>query len=523
MKRNVYFLLFMSIAFLYFGAGNALAQKKPGWTDYANRTANYPKDVYAIGFASEAYNGSEARADFDQRLRNFARTQLIESIYVSVKSLTNTSVVNEDKQSGISFRQSSVSMSKLNITGLTEDIYYDEKEKTGYAIAYTKKIDISKLYHSAIQNGKANLEKNHKAAEEFIKNNNKQAALKSYFECYPIFREIEEAQTLIIAFEGLPTDSPDLMGAEIQKLKLATEQGLKDLQTGKQLTLDDIAYFMAVGIKLQFTEDKQIRLSHFTFQDTKMASAFSKRLTSSLEEKMVQQGLNVSENPTNLTGDKKESTKIMMTGTYWENPDNLKLVAILRDVASGKALASVEALLPLEWLNKNGIKYKPDNYNKALENLNEFSKNELVGDGLAIDVTSNKGEDNLIFTEGDTMRLYIKVNKPCYVRFVYYLADGNKVLLLDNQYIDQGKVNKVYQIPYSFVCSDPFGVENLVLNAQSIEFKPLNIREEGGYKFIDDDIKKIISATRGFKVVNKDDAVAEKRLTITTLSKGSGY
>ena len=523
MKRKIYLPLLVSITFLLIGGVNALAQKNPAWTVYANRTASYPQDVYAIGFASEAYNGSESKADFQQRLRNFARTQLIESIYVSIKSLTNTSVVNEDKQSGISFRQSSVSMSKINISGLTEDSYYDEKEKTGYAIAYAKKIDISKLYHATIQNGKANLEKNHKAAEEFIKNNDRQAALKAYFECYPIFREIEEAQTLIIAFEGVPTDSPELLGAEIEKLKQSTAKGLKDLQNGKQLTLDDVAYFMAVGIKLQYTDDKQIRLSHFSFQDTKMASAFSKRLTSSLEEKMVKQGLNVTEAASSFADNKKDDIKIIMTGTYWENPDNLKLVAILRDVATGKALASVEALLPLEWINSNSIKYKPDNYNKAMENLNEFSKNELVGDGLAIDVTTNKGDDNLIFTENDTMKLYIKVNKPCYVRFVYYLADGNKVLLLDNQYIDQGKVNKVYQIPYSFVCAEPFGVENLVLNAQSIEFKPLNVRTEGGYKFIEDDIKKIISATRGFKVVDKNDAVAEKRLTITTLSKNSGY
>merc|ERR1711916_40037 len=120
-----------------------------------------------------------------------------------------------------------------------------------------------------------------------------------------------------------------------------------------------------------------------------------------------------------------------------------------------------------------------------------------------------------IYSEGETMKVYVKMGKPCYIRFIYHAADGSKVLLLDNYYIDASNVNKVYQIPEEFECTAPFGVETLQVNAQSAKFTPLNVREEYGYAFITDDLEEVIAKTRGFKKKEKV-MLAEKRLMITT-------
>ena len=89
---------------------------------------------------------------------------------------------------------------------------------------------------------------------------------------------------------------------------------------------------------------------------------------------------------------------------------------------------------------------------------------------MSIDLFTNYGKENLIFEEGDTLRLYIKANKECFVRFIYHLADGSKVLLLDNFLVERGEVNKLIKIEQEFECYPPFGTEVLQLNAQTSPF-----------------------------------------------------
>jgi hypothetical protein len=68
------------------------------------------------------------------------------------------------------------------------------------------------------------------------------------------------------------------------------------------------------------------------------------------------------------------------------------------------------------------------------------------------------------------------------------MADGSQVLFVDNYYISSDKVNKVYELPYEFECSAPFGVETIQLSAQSEPFKKLNTKIVDGYEFVSDDL-----------------------------------
>jgi hypothetical protein len=100
------------------------------------------------------------------------------------------------------------------------------------------------------------------------------------------------------------------------------------------------------------------------------------------------------------------------------------------------------------------------------------------------------------------------------------LADGAKVLLLDNYYIGIDKVNKVYELPEEFVCAEPFGAELLLVNAQTEKFEPLNTRKQYGYEFILDNVPEILANTRGFKKVEKGELMrAENSIVITTMGK----
>ena len=257
-----------------------------------------------------------------------------------------------------------------------------------------------------------------------------------------------------------------------------------------------------------------IRLIPFTYQDSKMASELSARFLTLFEQKLTDQGLSVS-----TLGGQNSGNSILLSGTYWEEGDYLKFIAVVKNTENGKTLASAENRIPKSWLQANNLAFKPENFEDAMQRMKVMTKDELIGGGLLLNVWTNKGDENLLFTEGETMKLSVRVNHECYLRFIYYFSDGTKTLLEDNYYIPGDQVNKVVTLPADFTCFPPFGAETLQVVAQNEKLQPLQIKEENGYKIILENTQAIVNTIRGFKKDSDQKLFAEKRLTITTIKK----
>ncbi len=510
--RIVLFLLIVLVSYL-----NIKAERKPKpfWTDYMQRNAKLPKSAYVVGYAAEENYAGEVKSELLDRVKSHSRTQLVESIHVSIKSMTTTSIEVENTMTNDLFRQTSVSLSSVNLQGMTCETFYDDKEDIAYAISYAKKRDVSKLYRNLIKNTKNKIAQNIENGKSFYQTGNNQAALKSYYACMPLFREVEEAQTLIIFFENLSIEAPELFITDINELKKSVFQEIRSLQRSDNLTLNDVAYFLSHGLKIQLSEkEAPILLMPLTYQDTKTGCEFTKRFSIVFEQKLVKEGFNILQPNYQTLND--TNYNYSLSGTYWEEGSDLHIIVSIHDKSNGRTIASAESLLPVQWLEKNNMTFKPQK-NPYLEKLQQ---NTISNSGLVIDVMTNKGPDNVVFTEGlDTMKFYIKANRECYIRLVYYLAEGSKVLMLDNLFIDKTKVNKFYELPDKFEPAAPFGVEVLQCNAQTESFKPLQVKEQYGYKFIVEDIEHILANTRGFKPIEDKAGVAEKKITITTLPR----
>jgi hypothetical protein len=288
---------------------------------------------------------------------------------------------------------------------------------------------------------------------------------------------------------------------------------INTLRNSNQLSLDDAASFLAFGLGLQTGELKDpVRLANFTYQDTPMASPFSRKFKSLFEQGLINEAhYNVVDQTSKAPGG------TVLTGSYWEEKDKLKVTALLRDAVTGNAVASASCFIPLTSLQQNDVDFKPENYQNAMTNMKMFAKDELKGGELKVEVLTNKGTDGQIYAEGETMKLFVRANRECYIRFIYHLADGNKVLLLDNYYINRDKVNQVYELPYTFECAEPFGVETLQVNAQTAMFDPLTTKQENGYDFIQENTEQILVKTRGFKPKDGQLMKAEEIVTITTM------
>jgi hypothetical protein len=519
---NKYFLTLISL-FIMFSHSLIQGQTAPGWTKYESRTAFYPEETYLVGFSSEI-NYDEANAsDLLEKCKGNARKTLIESVQISIKSTTVSGINSANYQNNPEtyeyIKHSSVSYSNADIAGLLLETFYDKKKKTAYAFTYVKKTDLINLYKQKVDSKLQSIEQMYAYAEESKKSGQNQKAFEKLVESLAVFRELEEAQS-ILAGTGV-FDENSIKSKKTLELKSKIDKSIDEINSSAKNDISDLAYFIANGIKVQKPELKgTIGLSSFTYQDTKMGSPFSKRLYQELEQKFISVASYNIQNKDNVYGGPKSSNfDYIITGTYWEEGDYLKVILVLRDFATGKAEASMESKLSKEFCTKNTIQFLPENFINAEIKNKTFSENEIVGGDLSLEIWTNKGTENLMYSEGDTLRLYIRANKECYVRFIYYLADGSNVLLLDDYYVGTDKVNKVYQLPDEFVCSAPFGVETLQVNAQTEKFDPLLTKTVDGYRYITDDLAVIIEKNRGFKKLDNNKVLkSEKRMMITTMA-----
>ncbi len=498
-----------------------MAQRVPKWTKYENREAMYPEDSYLRGFSSEINYNEESTIDLLEKCKDNAKKTLSESIRVSIKSFTVSGVENKNTGESVEtveyIKHSSVSCSNVQLAGLKSETFYNKKKKTAFAFVYVKISDLISYYKKKISTELQKISQIHQLAESSKASGQAQKALPKLLECMPIFREIEEAQSIMAALNV--RDENSLQTKETLNLKSKIDKSISSLQNSVNSNISDLAYFIANGLKTQNPDLKgTISLSSFTYQDTKMGSPFAKRLYSELERQLANNpNLELVNNDVAM-GKTPKSYKYIITGTYWAESDNLKIIVVVRDLKTAKVVASIESKISKEYCTNNSINFLPQNFILASTQNKIFSKNEIVGGDLKLEVWTNKGQDNLLYSENDTLKIYIRVNKECYVRCVYHMADSSSVLLLDNYYIGTDKVNKLYQIPDEFVCSEPYGIEVMQVNAQTEKFDPLLTKEQYGYNFITENLGTIVEKTRGFKRVKKTKiSRAEQRLMLTTM------
>lgn len=504
----------ISLFFLFVFSSQIGRAQNPDWTDYNKRAEQYPEKIYLTGFISEPVSKSDQPQDVLRKLSDMARTQLIQSIKVNIRSTATLNLENLNTRSLEQFKQASTSFSEATLAGLKTETWYDKKKKEAFAFAFAKKSEIVNTCRSDYGNKSVIVKIKIENAEQLAATGDIENAHKMYLGCFVLLREMEQDVSMIVALEKVAA------GKELPGYEMSILKAVAGLRKKPGLTLDDICFLMADGLNQQLQDagiKVALKMGSFTFQDTRMGSCFSKRISATMEQKLIREEYAFVIEDAAQSADKGNEEYYLVNGTYWEVGDNLKIIANILSVNYGKKIASVEELLPKSWISDNDLSYLPDNAASALTLQKSLSRDEIKNTGIIPEVWTSKGADNPLFSGGDTMLLFIRVNKPCYVRFIYYLADGSKTLLLDNLYIGEDKVGKPYQIPKMFVCDSPYGSEIIQLIAQTEPFLHLNIQQSNGYDYITDDVGKVLANVRGMKKLNDLQSVAEVRLDITTI------
>ena len=437
----------------------------------------------------------------------------------------------------------------LKLLGLETEVYVDSgHHPTTYVLAYVHRAELKRIYTTRVSTLREEIRRILADAERAEDASKIDLAVGKYLSTYPFYDVLKEAEIILLVTKHYSSPS-DVAFDELGKItkKLSGEPDIPPIPSHtevinrvEQLVSESITSVDGIARAVVFQLSKQIGqpagkvlLVPLTYQDTRMSSPFSRQLLAALEVQLGQIAKWKAVNQTRAlhSNFRPRSTQhmrdfarevdatLLLSGTYWENGNQITLRATLRDVETGGIGAG--AVVKFDRDMKTLLSFKPQNYKQMLIEQHAFTQDEFIS-GLQVEMWTNKGSDYLLYFEGEIMKVCVRVNRAAHLRLLYILADGRRTLLYDNYYIDQSKVNRVVEIPQEFECAPPFGAELMVIVARTEAFPPIQTYESDGYHFLS--AKDAGQAARDFRGMKKkqkppDIQQSEARLVLTTMEK----
>lgn len=530
----------------------ATAQTKdaPDWVVNYGKSQRYPSSRYLVGFGSASGTDSDAY----NVAQDNARADIAKAIVVYVED-EFTTLTEEDREKFSRYTSSvTQSSTSLHIMGLKAELYMDRESSnpTTYVLVHVSRADLNRMYSQKRTNLCGKINRIIEDARLDERNSKPVDASTKYLSLYPLYEELAEAETILMvssrvssisdAFDELEKETQGT--AEDSYLQLhSTESPLMSqaevtnkidqLLSQPMSSMNDVARAVVLRLSRQVNQPSgPVFVSPFTYQDTKMSSRFARYFRALLETQLGQVNWNITDATKSFKPRSRQITRDLtvdsgaeqlLSGTYWEHGDRIKFMTSLRDVNTGKTLAGVEVSFDRTVVATAGLNLKPENYETALIEQQAFREDEIVSSQLQVDVWTNKGDENLLFTEDEEMKVYVRVNRSAHIRLLYILADGQYTLLYDDYYIDQSKVNHAVEVPELFECAPPFGAEMLVVVARTEKFEPLETVEKYGYYFLKaTNAKDAAAQVRGMKIKKQkisEIQQTEEKIVITTMEE----
>jgi hypothetical protein len=487
-----------------------LSGQTPDWVTGQGRTAQYPESTFLTGYGVATVGGEITRDRAGESAVAAARKNLIEKVRVSIQTVTSARTEEQGAEYSSYFASAVQSTASLEIQGLVSSTYADGD--IVHAFVQVNRAMLRTTYQQKVATLKEQIARTFALARSFDQAGSTAKALDEYLSCYPMARQLEEAQAILAAVSLTSSLSDVQQQASTNETSIAAiREAVAVLLQRPLRSVEDLAWSLAYQLKVQpgigGPEPPSVLITPFVYQDTKVASPFSRSFQPLLERQAAELG--------HWKIITEGQSAYVLAGSYWEQKDRVRFILTARSTADGHIAASAEAVIDGKILRATERSLKPENYKAVLADQKVFGKGEIAGGGLTLEAWTNKQAN--LFTEGEVMKVLVRVNMPCYLRFIYHMANGKRVLLLNEYYMDASKVNLVYEIPQEFESAAPFGGEVLQLFARTDKFEKIRTASIDGYDIIQEGLSDVMSKTRGMKAAKQKSLQAEQRISITTM------
>ena len=514
-KKNSVVLFVLCFSFIN---TTAIYAQTPEWVKNNGISLTYPEGTYITGFGiGEDESIVERRSMADQN----ARSDMSARFIVTIQSVLVSKQIETDGKYYSDFRNSVSSQTQLELIDVDVIHWDDRRRDRDFALAVMKIDAAVTNYSNRVIDINNRITSLIEVAENYERNGEPGLAVKAYRKTFPIFIELGEASTILRLLLG---KSPFPSSNEEQAIIVThtspeIEEKINKLFTEDIRNMKGCAVSIAGQLNDQYESQKPLSVFPFTYHDTDFSSPFSSSFRPALESELTEYFTIVS---AEAPGNRILGGKDVLAGTYWIEGDNVRILTFITNMKSGAKKASASIEVPKKIFTQAGIELLPANFQQAMEDSKVFLKKDVIPGSLSLDVWTSKGNRNLIFKENEETKIYARVNKACYLQVLYHMANGVRLLLYNNHYIDVSKVNQVYTMPDVFYFTPPLGVERLQVFASNEKFDDVPTRTAvfDGESYDDvlaEDFKKHTVAMRGIKRMKAKRQMAEKILTVTTV------
>ena len=513
----------------------ATGEVVPAWVESnGTQTSDFPPERFVTGFGVSTKDRRMAKHEKISYAENAARVNLALALSTSIESESVidsfSSIVDGNEQLIDEYKAKSVTRSDLNLDGIDVSLYWQKDSRPAYALAYLDKVSAREHYARKFKTKIKMLIEMQAEANRQLAAKNTPMARDFYIKCEKIVDEIEE---IIVIQDLLGGDSP-LTDADLKRI-VQVKSASNKLWKKESETLEDAANQIAVKLARQISVKGKVQINALMLEDSYQYSQFSGRFRSMLERAVSKNTIltPIDANQQDFTPDSSRIARhgvaangadYLLSGNYFVKPDGIHIYTKLTDTKTSTVIGTATA----HALNiaVKDVEVKPRNYLQALQDRKVFSKNEMVGGSILLETWTSRGVDGLVLEDGDELKIMVRVNQPVYLRFIYHLNNGARIIpdrLYMNYYIGADKVNKVVELPDTFEVCAPFGSETIQMFASNKRFPPVELvdrRFEGEvYEVIADTLEESNTLYRGLKRKKKEVETAEVRIPLTTIKK----
>jgi hypothetical protein len=329
------------IAVLITVAAQTTMAQTPEWVNEQLRIQNYPSTVYRTGFFSEAKVQETEQAL--SKLKNLAKSELIESIQVSIKSQSTLKIEEGKGNYNELFVSETVSLTEQDIVGLETLTYYDRKQKRASAFAFVKIQTLRDYYGAIIFTRCEAIQQNLRDIQTRFDSGNLNGVIDGIAEIRSDLTKVAHAQSVLLA---LGIKDNDFLKTEI----FNSSQGLvAELQfnvlNDHRLTPENLIHFFAVSIKQKMgLAQGKIKVDKFSYDHYQLYSPFSDYLTTQLASEISAL--------TNLSV-VSENADYLISGTFREKANQVELEVTLKKAKMNEVISSFQNSFPKQNVQGN--------------------------------------------------------------------------------------------------------------------------------------------------------------------------
>lgn len=503
------------------------AQPAPAWLGEAARAAAFPDAQWLSATAEERTTPERDRAKCLEMVATAAQNELARSVRVRVEAVTESKTVEITGASGSRF-DSTFSDQSMAIVGVWLDLrrletWFDEESGTAHAVCAVERRVLADSLRARAEAALGELSASADEAQAHETAGRANDAAIAWVRLLAAARGVGD--DLILARGVAPAEADAALAARLAAVHTRAATAQARLAGRAIASADDLAWVLAQQLARGAGEAKPVAMvPAFTVRDSRLSSQFGRYAAQLLGNQLVKAGgwkvMRASAAGPARDAVAASGAEVVILGATWDGPEGVRVVVAAHTLADGRMVAAAEATLPKAGIAATGLATEPQNAAAALADQQAFRREEVIGGGMKLEVWTSKGDDAPVFTKGERVQIFARVDRPSYLRIVYHLADGRRALLLDNLFIDADKVNQVYLLPDEFEVDAPFGAETLQASAATKPFPKLGTRMEDGYPILLDGLDAANAKTRGLKKVdNSELRQAESRVVVTTVER----